>query len=118
MTLVLAFRNFLIVSINTEPLVAAVEPAGQLLENTTDSENFPHHETVVIHPGSVAGRIRERKCKTRGGSSRPPVKHDEGLPDVLELHNANASPLKIFDITPPAWKGHLDNQLNLELLDL
>ncbi|GJU49701.1 hypothetical protein Tco_1219256 [Tanacetum coccineum] len=67
----------------------------------------------------VDGRIKERKFKTRGGSSRPPVKRklvqggssskstrqntspptgsyfltssedDEGLPDVLELQNAN-----------------------------
>ncbi|GKB41454.1 hypothetical protein Tco_0886396 [Tanacetum coccineum] len=28
----------------------------------------------VVHPGSVAARINERKCKTRGGSSRPLVK--------------------------------------------
>ncbi|GJW26434.1 hypothetical protein Tco_0040245 [Tanacetum coccineum] len=28
----------------------------------------------IVHPGSVAARIKERKCKMRGGSSRPPVK--------------------------------------------
>ncbi|GKD90555.1 hypothetical protein Tco_1366062 [Tanacetum coccineum] len=28
----------------------------------------------IVHPGSVAARIKERKCKTRRGSSRPPVK--------------------------------------------
>ncbi|GKA46828.1 hypothetical protein Tco_0739711, partial [Tanacetum coccineum] len=103
------------VSINTEPPVATMEPAGQLVENTTDFGGSPHREMIVIHLGSVAGRIKERKCKTRGGSLRPPVKR---LPDVLELQNANAYHLKISAITPTAWKGHFDNQLDLELLDL
>ncbi|GJY48193.1 hypothetical protein Tco_0438149 [Tanacetum coccineum] len=43
---------------------------------------------------------------------------DEGLPDCFELKDANACHLKISAITPPAWKGHLDNQMDLELLDL
>ncbi|GJW71415.1 hypothetical protein Tco_0128332 [Tanacetum coccineum] len=81
----------------------------------------------VIHPGSVAARIRERKCRTIGGSLKPPVKRklvqrastsrstrakaaaskddssfltifddDEGLPDCLELENANACHLKVL----------------------
>ncbi|GKC00112.1 hypothetical protein Tco_0986248 [Tanacetum coccineum] len=41
-----------------------------------------------------------------------------GLPDVLELKDANACHLKISAITPPAWKNHLDNHIDLELLDL
>ncbi|GKG28965.1 hypothetical protein Tco_0416330, partial [Tanacetum coccineum] len=28
----------------------------------------------VVHPGSVAARIKDMMCKTRGGSSRPLVK--------------------------------------------
>ncbi|GJY91895.1 hypothetical protein Tco_0507677 [Tanacetum coccineum] len=43
---------------------------------------------------------------------------DEGLPDVLELKDANACHLKIYAITPPSWKNHLDNHIDLELLDL
>ncbi|GKB72121.1 hypothetical protein Tco_0933533 [Tanacetum coccineum] len=43
---------------------------------------------------------------------------DKGLPDVLEVQNANACHLKIFTITPPAWKNQLDNHLDVELLDL
>ncbi|GJX47177.1 hypothetical protein Tco_0272367 [Tanacetum coccineum] len=43
---------------------------------------------------------------------------DEGLPDVLELTDATACHLKISAITPPAWKNHLDNHIDLELLDL
>ncbi|GJY70392.1 hypothetical protein Tco_0474095 [Tanacetum coccineum] len=43
---------------------------------------------------------------------------DKGLPDVLELKDATACHLKIFSITPPAWKNHLDNHMDVELLDL
>nr|GFB84389.1 hypothetical protein [Tanacetum cinerariifolium] len=40
------------------------------------------------------------------------------LPDVFELQDATACHLKISAITPPAWKGHLDNQLDLKPFDL
>ncbi|GJX36189.1 hypothetical protein Tco_0247746 [Tanacetum coccineum] len=104
---------------------------------------------IIVHPGSVAAHIKERKCKTRRGSLRPPVKRklasgsssshvvraktsaskddapflsisndDEGLPDCFELKDVNACHLTISAITPPSWKGHLDNQMDLELLDL
>nr|GEU98310.1 hypothetical protein [Tanacetum cinerariifolium] len=90
-----------------------------------------------------------RKCKTRGGSLRPPIKRklaygsstsctvrakasaikddtpmlsisndDEGLEDFLELKDATACHLKISTITPPTWKGFLDNHLDVDLLDL
>ncbi|GKB07387.1 hypothetical protein Tco_0835671 [Tanacetum coccineum] len=62
------------VSINMEPPIAKAVPTGQLVKNTADSRDSPHLEQLVIHPGSVAARIRERKCRTRGGSSKPPVK--------------------------------------------
>ncbi|GKC69385.1 hypothetical protein Tco_1115268 [Tanacetum coccineum] len=37
-------------------------------------QESPKPELFVVHPGSVAVQIKDRKCKTRGGSSRPPVK--------------------------------------------
>ncbi|GKE60500.1 hypothetical protein Tco_1510867, partial [Tanacetum coccineum] len=40
------------------------------------------------------------------------------LLDCFELKDANACHLKIYAITPPAWRGHLDNQIDLELLNL
>ncbi|GKG30297.1 hypothetical protein Tco_0420195, partial [Tanacetum coccineum] len=43
---------------------------------------------------------------------------DEGLFDVPELKDATACHLKISNITFPAWKNHLDNYMDLELLDL
>ncbi|GKB12853.1 hypothetical protein Tco_0846776 [Tanacetum coccineum] len=41
-----------------------------------------------------------------------------GLSGCFELKDANVCHLKISAITPPAWKGHLDNQMDLELLNL
>ncbi|GJY00244.1 hypothetical protein Tco_0357262 [Tanacetum coccineum] len=137
------------VSINTKPPVTVAEPTEQLVENTTDSRDSPRREKLVIHSGSVAGRIKDRKSRTRGGSSKPLVKHrlvqddsssratrqktaslkddspiltisdiNEGLSDVLELQDSNACHLKISNITPLACKSHLDNQLDVKLLDL
>ncbi|GJW53746.1 hypothetical protein Tco_0097831 [Tanacetum coccineum] len=137
------------VLINTEPPIGDAEPVVQLVENTVDSGESSRQGEFVIHLESVAARIKDRKCKTRGGSPRPYVKHklaqgassscatcakttsskddslmltisddDKGLPDVLEVQNANACHLKIFTITPPAWKNQLDNHLDVELLDM
>ncbi|GJW95786.1 hypothetical protein Tco_0175458 [Tanacetum coccineum] len=141
------------VSVNMEPLKANGEPEIQSIEVTVDSGGSPKPELFVIHPGSVAARIKDRKCKTRGGSSRPPVKRKLApgsstsratrlsvgildlmrqnirskqsglttilsLPDVLELKDDTACHLKISAITPPVWKNHLDDHMDLELLDL
>ncbi|GKA37539.1 hypothetical protein Tco_0724104 [Tanacetum coccineum] len=62
------------VSVNTEPLKANEEPEIQPVKVTADSGESPKPELFVVHPGSVAARIEDRKCKTRGGSSRPHVK--------------------------------------------
>ncbi|GJU21200.1 hypothetical protein Tco_1154542 [Tanacetum coccineum] len=94
-------------SVNTELPKDVEEPEVQPAEITTDSGESPKAGVFIVHPGSVAARIKERKCKMRGG-----------LPDCFELKDANACHLKISAITPPAWKGHLDNQMDLELLDL
>nr|GEV31443.1 hypothetical protein [Tanacetum cinerariifolium] len=136
-------------SVNTEPPKDVEEPEVQPTEVTVDSGESLKADVFVVHPGSVDAHIKERKCKTRGGSSRPLIKRklafepssshvmcaktyaskddahflsisddDEGLLDCFKLKNANACHLKIYAITPPAWKGHLDNQMDLELLDL
>ncbi|GJX43783.1 zf-CCHC domain-containing protein [Tanacetum coccineum] len=57
-----------------KPPVVEIVPINQLDENTTDFEHSPHREEYIIHPGSVAARIRERKYRTRGGSSKHHVK--------------------------------------------
>ncbi|GJV54896.1 hypothetical protein Tco_1455901 [Tanacetum coccineum] len=134
--------------VNTKPPKVVEEPKVQPAEVIADLGESLKAGVFVVHPRSVDACIKERKCKTRGGSSRPLVKRklasrsssshamcaktyaskddapflyisdDEGLPDCFELKDANACHLKIFAITPPAWKGHLDNQIDLELLDL
>ncbi|GJY25167.1 hypothetical protein Tco_0399893 [Tanacetum coccineum] len=121
------------VSGNTEPLKANEEPKVQHVEVTAEYGGSLKPEPFVVHLGIIGARIKDRKCKTRGGSSRPPIKRklasgsstsrathsktsssnddapfltvsddDEGLPDVLELKDANACHLKISAITPLA----------------
>ncbi|GJR44107.1 hypothetical protein Tco_1312210 [Tanacetum coccineum] len=124
------------VSINTEPVRAdekptvepATEPVNERVKTTADSGGSPKGDTFVVHARSVAARIRERKCKIRGGSSTSrtvrakasiikddaPVlsisDDDEGLEDCLELKDATACHLKISAITPPV------NRRSYELL--
>ncbi|GJT60398.1 hypothetical protein Tco_1003931 [Tanacetum coccineum] len=199
------------VLVNIEPLMTGEEPVLQPAEAMTDSRGSPKRELFVVHPGSVAACMKNRKYKTRGGSSRPPVKRklapgsstarasqqrpailvcgkemafrnfvyaeDEedlsflpketssafgtGSPSVSEVQDRGSSippsrppvkrklapgsstaraktstskddvsfltisdedattcHLKISAITSPAWKNHLDNYIDLELLDL
>ncbi|GJW73227.1 hypothetical protein Tco_0132597 [Tanacetum coccineum] len=137
------------VSMNTESSSVDAEPSLKLTEDTADSGGSPKPEVFVVHLGSAATGIKDKRCKTRGGSSRPHVKRklapwslsshatrvktssfkddtpfltvsdeDEGLPDVFELKDANACHLKISTIIPPSWKNHLDNHMDVELLDL
>nr|GEV84265.1 putative reverse transcriptase domain-containing protein [Tanacetum cinerariifolium] len=122
-------------SVNTKIPKDVKEPKVQPIKITADSGESPKAGMFIVHPGSVAAHIKERKHKMRGGSSMPHVKRklasrssssrvvraktsaskddalilsisddDEGLPDCFELKDANACHLKIFDITPPAWK--------------
>ncbi|GJY10767.1 hypothetical protein Tco_0378952 [Tanacetum coccineum] len=61
------------VLVNTEPLKADEELMIQPVKVTIDSRESLKPEVFVVHPRSVAARIKDRKCKTRGGLSRPPV---------------------------------------------
>nr|GFB01773.1 hypothetical protein [Tanacetum cinerariifolium] len=114
------------VLVNTEPLKADEELVIQPAEVTTDFKESMKPKLFVVYPGSVAARIKDMKCKTRGGSSRPlddvpyltVFDDDEGLPDVLEIKDAIVCHFKISGITSPAWKNHLDNHIDVELLDL
>nr|GEV34299.1 hypothetical protein [Tanacetum cinerariifolium] len=139
------------VSVNIEPLKANEDPVIQPVEVIADSGESPKPELFVVHLGSVAAQIKDRKCKNKGGSSRPPVKRKlsigsstshatraktssskEDAPFLtvsdddecrllffnIPCIDATACHLKIYAITPPAWKNHLDNHMHLELLDL
>nr|GEU51152.1 hypothetical protein [Tanacetum cinerariifolium] len=60
------------VSINT---MLPVTEAKQLVENTADSGDSSCQKQLMNHPKSVAARIKDSKCRTRGRSSKPHVKH-------------------------------------------
>nr|GEZ65221.1 hypothetical protein [Tanacetum cinerariifolium] len=132
----LAFRNFIYVE-NEEDLSFLPKKPSPGFDTGSP---FVSLEVFVVHLGSVAARIKERRCRTRGGSSRPPVnrklapgssssratrahtsfsKDDTPFLTVFEEdEDANDCHLKISAIIPPAWKNHLDNHMDVELLDL
>ncbi|GKF14932.1 hypothetical protein Tco_0056394, partial [Tanacetum coccineum] len=66
--------------INNKPPLLKADPLDsanpeQLVENTANSGGSPAHEKMlVIGTGSIAGRMKDRKCMTKG-STKPPVKH-------------------------------------------
>nr|GEW28157.1 hypothetical protein [Tanacetum cinerariifolium] len=98
------------VSVNIEPLMIDEEPGG--------SSRPPVKRKLA--PGSLTARATRAKTS----ASKDDVyfltisDEDEGLSDVHELKDATACHLNISNITPPAWKNHLDNYIDLELLDL
>nr|GEV40734.1 hypothetical protein [Tanacetum cinerariifolium] len=57
----------------------AEEPKVLPAEITTDSRESLKASMFIMHPGSVVGRIKERMCKTKGGSLRPLVKRKLAL---------------------------------------
>ncbi|GJX11310.1 hypothetical protein Tco_0201169 [Tanacetum coccineum] len=73
----MAFRNFIYTEDDEDLAFLPKEPTPGF--GTADSREIPKPELFVVHPGSVAARIKDRKCKTRGGSSRPPVKRKLSL---------------------------------------
>ncbi|GJU11144.1 hypothetical protein Tco_1133540 [Tanacetum coccineum] len=96
------------ISINTKPLKADEELVNQHADVTADYKESPKPKVFFVHPRSVDARIKDRKLSN----------DEKGLPDVLKLKDATACHLKIFAITPLAWKNHLDNHIDVELLDL
>ncbi|GKC82689.1 hypothetical protein Tco_1138406 [Tanacetum coccineum] len=62
------------VSINTKHLKAEKELVIQPVEVMADFRESPKPKLFVVHPGSVAANLKDRQCKTRKGSSRPPIK--------------------------------------------
>ncbi|GJR12003.1 hypothetical protein Tco_0794655 [Tanacetum coccineum] len=76
--------------VNTETLKPDKELVNQPAEITADSGESPKPKLFVVHPGSVAARIKDRKCKTRGVSSRPPAKR-KLAPGSLTSHTKTSS---------------------------
>ncbi|GJR19906.1 hypothetical protein Tco_0968433 [Tanacetum coccineum] len=115
------------VFINTEPVRAdeesavepVTEPVNERMGTTTDSGRSPKGDTFVVHAVSVAARIRERKCKTRGGSSRPPVKRKLAFgSSTSRTVRAKASTLKDDTHVLSISDDDEDNHLDVDLLDL
>ncbi|GKF44440.1 hypothetical protein Tco_0130992, partial [Tanacetum coccineum] len=120
------------VSINTKPVRTDEEP---VVEPATE----PMTEPVNVRVGTIAnsgGVPKEILLLFTLGVLQPALGRgsakqgeddtlvlsisddDEGLEDCLELKDATAYHLKISAITPPAWKGFLDNHLDVDQLDL
>ncbi|GJT71839.1 hypothetical protein Tco_1031125 [Tanacetum coccineum] len=97
------------VSINTKPVRAdkepavepATEPVNERVETTADSGGSPKGDTFVIHAGSVAARIRERKSRRLFGVERCHCLSSQDL-----CHNSSR------------LEGFLDNHPDVDLLDL
>nr|GEZ01694.1 hypothetical protein [Tanacetum cinerariifolium] len=114
------------VSANTEPLKANEEPDIQPVKVTTDYGENPKPESSrppvkrkLAFGSSTSRATHEKTSSSKDDAPFLTVFDDEeGLPDVLDLKDANACHIKISAITPLAWKNHLDNHLDLELLDL
>ncbi|GJU03278.1 hypothetical protein Tco_1113616 [Tanacetum coccineum] len=112
------------VSVNTKPLKANEEPDIQPVEVTADSGGSLKPELPPVKRKLASGSSTSRATRAKTSSLKDDapfltvLDDDEGLFDVLVLKDANACHLKISAITPLAWKNHLDNHIDLELLDL
>ncbi|GJT09832.1 hypothetical protein Tco_0856874 [Tanacetum coccineum] len=110
--------------VNTELPKDVEEPEVQSAEITTDSGESPKAGVFIVHPGSVAAHIKERKCKTRGGSSRPPVKRKlasgSSSSRVVRAKTSaskdDASILSIFDDDESKFPVHLVLYEGIDLL--
>ncbi|GKA67737.1 hypothetical protein Tco_0767654 [Tanacetum coccineum] len=120
------------VSINTEPVRTdeepavepttepATEPVNERVGTTTDLGGVPKEILLLFTLGVLRPALRRGSAK-QGEDDTPVLSisdDDEGLKDCLELKDATAWHLKISAITPPAWKGFLDNHPDVDLLDL
>ncbi|GJZ65545.1 hypothetical protein Tco_0622241 [Tanacetum coccineum] len=141
------FRNFMYVEDDEELSFLHRELSLLVENTTDSRRSPPREEMLVVGSRSVAERMKSRKCITKGSTNPPMkcrlvqagssssvtrqktslskadstflIVSDEegGLSDILELQNATACHLKISNITPQAWRGHLDNQVDAELLN-
>nr|GEU43836.1 hypothetical protein [Tanacetum cinerariifolium] len=109
------------VSINMKPVRAdekpavepATEPGNKRVRTTANLGGSPKGDTFIVYARSVAARIKERKCKIRGGYLRSPIKRKLAfVSSTSRAVHAKASIIK--DDTP----GFLDNHLDVDLLDL
>ncbi|GJZ31938.1 hypothetical protein Tco_0576985 [Tanacetum coccineum] len=107
------------VSINTEPPVVeecGCKDKGKELQN----QRGLFEASYQVQAGLSTSRYtRAKAAALKDDSAFLTISDDDkGILDCFELENASACHLKVSAITPPTWKNHLDNQLDVELLDL
>nr|GEV30829.1 hypothetical protein [Tanacetum cinerariifolium] len=109
------------ISVNTKPLKPDEELMLQLVEVMTDSKESlkPPVKRKLAHGSSISHATRAKTYSLKDDVPYLIVSDDdEGLLNVLELKDAISCHLKISTISPSAWKNHLDNHMDVELLDL
>ncbi|GJT42715.1 hypothetical protein Tco_0951430 [Tanacetum coccineum] len=111
----MAFKNFIYIEDDDDLTFLLKDPSPGFGESLKAG-------VFVVHPGSVAARIKEKKCKTMGGSVRPPVKRKlasgSSSSRVVRAKNSASKDDAPFLPISNDDEGHLDNQMDLELLDL
>nr|GEW43864.1 hypothetical protein [Tanacetum cinerariifolium] len=124
----------LYVLVNIKPLAVDEGHVLHSAEVTTNFEGSLKPELFVAYPGRVATQMKNMKCKTRGGSSKPPAKRKLAngslnshttraktsilKDDVSFLSISDEDKDKILAFEFVSIKNHLDNHMDVELLDL
>ncbi|GJZ20709.1 hypothetical protein Tco_0557299 [Tanacetum coccineum] len=96
--------------------------AGRIKDRNcrTKGSTKPPMKCKLVHVGSSLRSTRQNSSLAKVKSSQFLTISDdeEGLPDALELQTAIDYHLMISNVTLMAWKVHLDNHLDVKLLDL
>nr|GEV88786.1 hypothetical protein [Tanacetum cinerariifolium] len=108
----MAFRNFLYAKTNKDLTFLPKDPSPEFGTGSPSASINTELPLVDTEPAYEANTEQNVENVTDYAS------REDGLPDVLELQDSNACHLNISNITHPDWRGHLDNQLDVELLDL
>ncbi|GKD39159.1 hypothetical protein Tco_1259366 [Tanacetum coccineum] len=84
----------------------------------------PLMKQKLVHVGSSSRSTHQKSSpaitEAKAGSSAylTSSKDEKGIRDASELQTATDYFLMISNVTPLAWIGHLDNELDVELFDL
>ncbi|GJW99042.1 hypothetical protein Tco_0180850 [Tanacetum coccineum] len=86
----------------------------------TKGSMIPPMKRKLVYAISSSRSINQKSFPAKAESSTFLTISDdeEGLPEAPELQTVIDCHLMISNVTPPAWKGHLDHQLEVELVDL
>ncbi|GJS85025.1 hypothetical protein Tco_0751566 [Tanacetum coccineum] len=119
----MAFRNVMFATDDEEMSILPKDPSNefeQLIENSAELEGSLRK---LATSGSFPRIVRKKFAKAKIESSSYLVisnddDDDEGFFEASELKTDVDCCLLISKITPLAWRGYLDNQYKMELLDL